>query len=96
MSKNLLVKIASVALAIFLSVTLLGFAFSGVFAENTNNSAREVYLKVEKLSEEYKQNLLILVEHEPSVVQAKSSNAKIGEEIKGLMNFQPVFPQVQK
>lgn len=96
MSKNLLIKVASVALAIFLSVTLLGFAFSGVFTENTNNSAREVYLKVERLSEQYKQNLLILVEKKPAVVQAEAENKKLGEEINGLMNFQPVFPNDQK
>lgn len=89
MNHKLLIKVASVALAIFLSVTLLGFAFSGVFAADTNNSAREVYLKVERLSESYKQNLLILVEKKPAVVQAEADNAKIGNEIKGLMDFQP-------
>ena len=89
MEKKLLIKIASVALAIFLSVTLLGFAFSGVFIAPTTNPQAEIYARVERLSETYKQNLLILVEKKPAVVNAEASNAKIGEEIKGLMDFQP-------
>ena len=89
MSKQLLIKVASVALAIFLSVTLLGFAFSGTFIAQTTNPQAEIYAKVKRLSKQYTENLLILVEKKPAVVQAEADNAKIGNEIKGLMDFQP-------
>lgn len=88
MDRKLLVKIASVALAVFLSVTLIGLVFGGVFIAPTINPQAEIYAKVEKLSEAYKQNLLILVEHQPVVIQAQSDNTQISTDIKKLMDFQ--------
>ncbi len=76
--------------AIFLF--LLGMALtSAVYGMNNvaTNPSAEVYKKVEALSETYKQNLLLLVQHQPIVVQAQADNAKIGTEIKGLMDFHP-------
>lgn len=76
------------AVLLFLFGLAMTMTVNGMSAVATNPSA-EVYKKVEALSEQYKQNLLVLVLHKPAVIQAESDNAKIGTEIKGLMDFQP-------